>query len=534
MAAAVRAIRARKRKERRSHERANKSPQEGNELAEDSKDTGVGHGVMSDSGRAAEERDFPVLPGFGRLSGHFGRMRPLQVQVFKLYNTPHVTWFIASIILANFFAIIVEKEFDPYTVQRFPHVWVAIDDVSNSIFVVELVMNYYGSGYIRFWKSGWNMFDSGVVLVGMLTLFRIPLGSFSQLKMLRTFRVFRLFKRIKSLNKIIVALLNAIPGVLNAFVIMLIFMAIYAILAVDYFRTFGGSYAPLPGGALPAGAEVCASGENKATSGGHGCASYTTIFAREFPEYINGTFGNATHTALSHRGYVIGDEYYGTFSRALFTLFQVLTGDSWAEVIVRPLLFGYNNAGAMSATFVGVFFSSYLLLMQIVLINVVVAVLLDKFVADDPEKSSSGGGEADAKKVPAQTPISPAARKRAMKKAQTAASLTVPPQASASPTVDACDAAMDQAQNGAASAAFSAGSAGVGGESFAVSVPPGGLAQLQGDVAALARKVDKLGTDMEQILSVLRKTYVEEPRPLPVPPSGGVSWWSGGRVGLDA
>ena len=37
----------------------------------------------------------------------------------------------------------------------------------------------------------------------------------------------------QSLNKIIVALLNAIPGVLNAFVIMIIFMSIYAILAVD-------------------------------------------------------------------------------------------------------------------------------------------------------------------------------------------------------------------------------------------------------------------------------------------------------------
>ena len=30
-----------------------------------------------------------------------------------------------------------------------------------------------------------------------------------------------------------------------------------------------------------------------------------------------------------------GREYFGTFGRSLFTMFQVLTGDSWAEAIGR-------------------------------------------------------------------------------------------------------------------------------------------------------------------------------------------------------
>ena len=55
----------------------------------------------------------------------------------------------------------------------------------------------------------------------------VELGPFAMLKIFRAFRVFRLFKRIKSLNKIIMALLNAIPSVMNAFVIMLIFIMIY-------------------------------------------------------------------------------------------------------------------------------------------------------------------------------------------------------------------------------------------------------------------------------------------------------------------
>ena len=540
MAAAVRAIRVRKRKERQraGARRPQTSPlAQGeaaeNELAEDSK---------------ADKRVFPYVEGVGRISGHWGRVLPLQVQVCKLYNTPHVTWFIAAVILANFFAIIVEKEFDPYTVQRFPGVWVAIDDISNSIFLAELLVNYYGSGYRRFWSSGWNIFDFFVVFVGVLTLSRIPLGSFSQLKMLRTFRVFRLFKRIKSLNKIIVALLNAIPGVLNAFIIMLIFMAIYAILAVDYFRSFGGSYGPLPGGT----GKLCMHGELEHASNGHGCSSFQTTVAIEFPEFVNGSYANQSHSALSQRGYVIGDEYYGTFSRALFTLFQVLTGDAWAEVVVRPLLFGYNSAGALSATFVGLFFASYLLLMQIVLINVVVAVLLDKFVADEPSKSADDQGSAshgDAQAAAEEGTHAGKSRAEARCKRTDRASSAAAACAGSSSAALACDAAFWQAQNGAASAGALApadvpsisrsgspgsqpgrpsdgagrGGAGHPSSSSSEAGPShGGLLQLQGDVTALGQKVDKLSADMEQVLAVLRKTY-EEPRPLP----DSAGWWSG-------
>jgi len=34
------------------------------------------------------------------------------------------------------------------------------------------------------------------------------------------------------------------------------------------------------------------------------------------------------------------EEYFGTFTRSLFTLFQVCTGDGWASDIARPLFHG--------------------------------------------------------------------------------------------------------------------------------------------------------------------------------------------------
>ena len=88
---------------------------------------------------------------------------------------------------------------------------------------------------------------------------------------------------------------------------------------------------------------------------------------------------------MTARGYTNGYEYYGTFSRALYTLFQVMTGESWSEAIARPLIFGLEKNAFLPAAF----FVSFIILTQIVLVNVVVAVLLDKFASgpeDEPEE----------------------------------------------------------------------------------------------------------------------------------------------------
>ena len=42
---------------------------------------------------------------------------------------------------------------------------------------------------------------------------------------------------------------------------------------------------------------------------------------------------------VTNRGLSYGEEYYGTFFRSLYTLFQVLTGESWSEVVARTTIF---------------------------------------------------------------------------------------------------------------------------------------------------------------------------------------------------
>lgn len=78
-----------------------------------------------------------------------------------------------------------------------------------------------------------------------------------------------------------------------------------------------------------------------------------------------------------------GDEesyaMFGNFTRSLFTLFQVATGDSWASAIVRKLM--ADHQGVAGSALIGLFFVIYMLVVGIVLTNIVIAVLLDEFIS---------------------------------------------------------------------------------------------------------------------------------------------------------
>jgi len=164
-------------------------------------------------------------------------------------------------------------------------------------------------------------------------------GPLKMLRMMRAFRVFRLFKRIKSLNAIVVSLIKAIPGVSNAFLIMLIVMCIFGVLGVEFFRTVGGSCGSTVSPVFQTGRDIC-----------------------------------------------FGEEYFGTFARSLYTLFQILTGDSWSEAVVRPIVMNvpmqsYENVGA------NFFFVLFVIIHMFLLVNVVVAVLLEKLAKAEQEET---------------------------------------------------------------------------------------------------------------------------------------------------
>jgi len=250
-------------------------------------------------------------------------------KVARFYNSFRVQMFVACLIGANFVTNIIEKEIDPHGIE-YTSEFLVLEYIYNILFTVELGINMYSRCWCAFWRSGWNIFDVVVVTIGIVNMMNLPLpDSFSMLRMMRAFRVFRLFKRVRSLNKIITALAHAVPGVINAFLLLTIVMCIYAILAVEFFINVGQDCHEVDADMAP-----------------------------------------------SYRGHCFGEEYFGSFSKSLYSFFQVLTGESWSEAIARPVL--WSHADPWLSVGSAIFFVSFVLITAFVLTNVVVAVLLDK------------------------------------------------------------------------------------------------------------------------------------------------------------
>jgi len=326
--------------------------------------------VKAQKAKARESRRALALLGGGEGGGivvakvQTGFWR-YQLEVRSLYNGTKSQVTVAVLIMINFVCNVLEKELDPQGVE-FPQVWRAMEHSFNAIFLLELLINAYAHWLRLFWCSSWNVFDFIVVSVGCIS-FAIELeGPLKLLRTLRAFRVFRLFKRIKSLNKIIVMIISAIPGVTNAFIVMVLCISIYSLIAVEFFSLFGNA--------------LDADGDTYNTFGTN-CT------------YVN--FLGATVPSESARGVCYGEEYYGTFTRAWFSLFQVLTGESWAEVVARPILFGWAEYGGISVFIGAVFFITFVLVNAFILFNVFVAVLLDKVVAPDPDNEEEDDDDPD-------------------------------------------------------------------------------------------------------------------------------------------
>jgi len=323
------------------------------------------HGRSASASSSLPPSPPPSPPGWRektrRSPDRSDRELPYQDQVRAFYQSSPVQMGIACVIIANFIASICERQIDPYPhpFKLHPTLWANLDDTFNTIFILELLINLYGLWFYAFWRDGWNVFDTVVVGVGVCTIARADLGPFNDLKMMRAFRVFRLFKRVKSLHAIVVNLVQSVPGVLSAFALTLIVMSVYAILAVEWFREVGWNDEE----------------------------TYVTLYDTKQINVSVYEPRNATATTLRRIPY--GEEYYGTFLRALYTLFQVMTGESWCENVVRPLLFGFN---APHAAVPAIFFGSFVVLTQIVLANVIIAVLLDSFCASAPEAPSASTG----------------------------------------------------------------------------------------------------------------------------------------------
>ena len=184
----------------------------------------------------------------------------------------------------------------------------AADVLFTTVFMMELGANLFAHSLT--WLYDWsNALDGGIVLLSALAIYvSVGVPQIKMIRIIKIVRVIRVFRSLKAANRIVSALLQGIIPVLNAFIILIVVTAIYAVLG-------------------------------------------THLFHLKSPEY------------------------FGNFSKSLFSMMQVVSGDSWASVS-RTL----TVEDPMSRHAIAFFFVSYFLIGGTVLINIVMTVLLEEFL----------------------------------------------------------------------------------------------------------------------------------------------------------
>ena len=144
--------------------------------------------------------------------------------LFNLKESRIFQFIVITIIILNAITIGINT----YDLSDFAKQSINILDYSITIFfVIEIIIRFIGEPKkLNFFKSGWNIFDTIIVLISLIP---IPNNSsFLLLRLLRVFRVLRLISVIPELKKIIEALINSIQRVFYVSLLLFIILYIYA------------------------------------------------------------------------------------------------------------------------------------------------------------------------------------------------------------------------------------------------------------------------------------------------------------------
>jgi len=245
---------------------------------------------------------------------------PFQKEVKNFYLLRSVQILVAILIFMNFITSAVEKQLLPEPNSPDDRTFLAFEYFYVYAFLVELLINMYGHYFWEFWRSGWNWFDFIIVLISLVAVYMPDLPAISVLRLFRAFRVVRLFKRVKEMRKIIEGIMKSLPALSYAFVALGLITGIWAIMGVDFYGEM--------------------THEN--------------------------TFGEPV------KGY-----FFGTFFRAFLSLGQITTFDSWSSGIARDIIYDRGPAAAM-------YFITFIFCAGIIMMNVLVAQLLENYLSPDP------------------------------------------------------------------------------------------------------------------------------------------------------
>jgi len=247
----------------------------------------------------------------------------MKERVRDLLNDPRTGNFIVGVIIFN--AVVLGLETYPAIMERAGPLLIALDTACLGIFVVEICAKLYVDR-LRFFRSGWNVFDFLVVAIALVP----AAGGLSVLRALRLLRVLRVVSVLPRLRRVVEGFVTALPGMGSVFLLMGLVFYIGSVMATKLFGT--------------------------------GCAHLDV----------------AACTPERHADIL---EWFGSLGRSAYSLFQIMTLESWSMGIVRPVMEIYPFAWA--------FFVPFILLTTFAVVNLLVGLIVNSMQDAHSEEANA-------------------------------------------------------------------------------------------------------------------------------------------------
>ncbi|XP_069779389.1 voltage-dependent T-type calcium channel subunit alpha-1G [Narcine bancroftii] len=272
---------------------------------------------------------------------------PPRLFIHKMCTSHYLDLFISIVIGLNVITMAMEHYRQPKILDEALKI---CNYIFTIIFVLESVFKLVAFGFRRFFKDRWNQLDLAIVLLSIMgiTLEEIEVNAslpinptiIRIMRVLRIARVLKLLKMAVGMRALLNTVIQALPQVGNLGLLFMLLFFIFAALGVELFGDLECDiYHPCEG------------------LGRHA------------------TFRN--------------------FGMAFLTLFRVSTGDNW-NGIMKDTLRDCNQEGTCYNTVVSpIYFVSFVLTAQFVLVNVVIAVLMKHLEESNKEAKEEAELEAE-------------------------------------------------------------------------------------------------------------------------------------------
>ncbi|XP_050972672.1 voltage-dependent R-type calcium channel subunit alpha-1E isoform X7 [Labeo rohita] len=241
--------------------------------------------------------------------------RMLRISVRRMVKTHTFYWIVLGLVALNTFCVAIVHHKQPQWLSQLLNY---AEFLFLALFLTEMFLKMYGLGPRLYFHSSFNCFDFGVIVGSIFEVlwgFFRPGTSFgiSVLRALRLLRIFKITKYWASLRNLVVSLMNSMKSIISLLFLLFLFIVVFALLGM---QLFGGRFI--------------------------------------FEDYTPTNFD--------------------TFPAAIMTVFQILTGEDWNEVMYNGIR---SQGGVKSGMWSSVYFIVLTLFGNYTLLNVFLAIAVD-------------------------------------------------------------------------------------------------------------------------------------------------------------